>query len=150
MARTPAARVVGGLFRTRNYVWDNDHRVVAKYGLSWTQFLVLMYLRGSTPSLTLSPTQLYEATQSSSGGMTKMLHGLSADGYVDRIANPEDRRSSLVRLTNSGAEMAEKIVEKLIDTNTEMFGNILSDEECETLSELLRKLSAGLQAQSDD
>jgi hypothetical protein len=39
---TPAARVVGGLFRSRNFVWDNDHRIVATYGVTWTQFLTLM------------------------------------------------------------------------------------------------------------
>ncbi|MEM7270970.1 MAG: MarR family transcriptional regulator [Pseudomonadota bacterium] len=147
--RTPAARVVGGLFRSRNYVWDNDHRIVAEYGLSWTQFLVLMYLRGRAPHHVMSPTQLYEATQASSGGMTKALHALVAAGHIERTANPEDRRSRLVKLRPSGAQMAEVIVERLIDTNTEMFGDILSMEECETLAVLLAKLSAGLQERGD-
>ena len=141
----PAARIVGGLFRSRNYVWDNDHRVVAAHGLTWTQFLTLSALRSAVPDHTLSPTQLYEATQASSGGITKMLHALSAAGYVERIDNPEDKRSTLVRITVSGAELVERVVEELIQVNTDLFGSILSEDECQQLAGLLRKLSTGLQ-----
>ena len=142
---TPAARVVGGLFRSRNYVWDNDHRIVASYGVTWTQFLTLMALRSAGPDFVLSPTKLYDATQASSGGMTKMLHGLADKDYIRRVPNPEDKRSKLVQLTDTGADLAEEIVDRLIATNTELFGSILSDEECTTLAGLLQKLSKGLQ-----
>ena len=142
---TPTTRIVGGLFRSRNYVWDNDHRIVADYGLTWTQFVTLTALRSTEPDFTLSPTQLYDAAQASSGGITKMVHGLSDAGLVERIPNPEDKRSRLVRLTPKGAQLAEEVVAQLIVTNTELFSGILSQDEREQLADLLGKLSTGLQ-----
>jgi DNA-binding MarR family transcriptional regulator len=142
--RPAEARIVPGLFRSRNYIWDNDHRIVEAQGITWSQMLTLVTLRG-TPDRVLSPTQLYEAAQVTSGGMTKMLHGLEQARFIMRLPNPDDKRSRLVKLTPEGAEMAEAVVDKLVATNKELIGGILSAEECETLAHLLRKLSAGLQ-----
>lgn len=138
-------RIVGGLFRSRNYVWDSDHRVVAQHGISWTQFMVLRALRFSGDTFTLSPTELYDAAQASSSGMSKMLHGLTDAGFVERIAHPEDRRSTLVRLLPEGADVVEAIIDKLIETNAELFDGILNEKEKETLAELLGRFSEGLQ-----
>lgn len=142
--RPAEARIVPGLFQSRNYIWDNDHRTVESHGVSWSQFLALSSLRSAAPDHILSPTQLYIAAQVSSGGMTKMLHGLTEAGYVERIDNPDDKRSRLVRLTPKGAALAEGIVNKLIATNTALIGGILSTREAELLADLLTKLSAGL------
>jgi len=144
--RPAEARIVPGLFRSRNYIWDNDHRIVESHGVSWSQFLALSSLRSAAPEHVLSPTQLYTAAQVTSGGMTKMMHGLTKSGYIERIDNPEDKRSRLVRLTPKGAELAEKIVEELVATNKSLIGGILTSDEAEVLAALLRKLSAGLQA----
>lgn len=142
--RPAEARIVPGLFRSRNYIWDNDHRVVESFGVSWSQFLTLSALRSAGPDFVLSPTQLYASAQVTSGGMTKMLIGLEKDGFVERLENPEDGRSRLVKLTDKGAELAEVIVTKLVETNKALIGGILTPEECEELATLLRKLSMGL------
>jgi len=144
--RPAEARIIPSLFRSRNFIWDNDHRIVESHGVSWSQFLALSALRSTEPVFTLSPTQLYTSAQVTSGGMTKMLHGLSKDGLIDRIANPEDGRSRLVRLTPRGKERTEVIVEALVEANKVLIGGILTSEEAEHLANLLRKLSQGLQA----
>ena len=144
--RPAEARVVPGLFRSRNYIWDNDHRIVESYGVSWSQFLALSTLRSSEPDFTLSPTQLYTAAQVTSGGMTKMMHGLTNAGLIERIENPEDGRSRLVRLTPKGKGLAEDIVDALIQANKALIGGILEPNETEQLATLLRKLSLGLEA----
>lgn len=138
-------RIVGGLFRSRNYVWDSDHRVVAEHGISWTQFMVLRALRFSGETFTLSPTELYDAAQASSSGMSKMLHGLTEGGYVERIAHPEDGRSTLVRLLPAGADVVEVIIDTLIETNAELFDGVLNEKDQDTLAALLGRLSEGLQ-----
>ncbi len=139
------ARIVPGLFRSRNYIWDNDHRIVESHGVSWSQFIALSALRSAVPDHVLSPTQLYTAAQVTSGGMTKMMHGLTKAGYIERLDNPADKRSQLVRLTPEGAALAETIVDELIATNKALIGGILSAEEADQLAKLLAKLSAGLQ-----
>ena len=144
--RPAEARIVPGLFRSRNYIWDNDHRIVEGHSVSWSQFLALSTLRSSEPDFTLSPTQLYTAAQVTSGGMTKMMHGLTKAGLIERIENPEDGRSRLVRLTPKGKDLAEEIVDALIQANKALIGGILEPEETEQLATLLRKLSLGLEA----
>ena len=144
--RPAEARIVPGLFRSRNYIWDNDHRIVESYGVSWSQFLALSTLRSSEPDFTQSPTQLYTAAQVTSGGMTKMMHGLTNAGLIERIENSEDGRSRLVRLTPKGKGLAEDIVDALIQANKALIGGILEPDETEQLATLLRKLSLGLEA----
>ena len=139
-------RIVAGLFRSRNYVWDSDSRVAARFGVSWTQFLVLRALRFTDADFTMTPTQLYAATQASSSGMAKMLKGLEDKGLVSRLANAEDARSRLVRLTPAGADLVEQIIDQLIETNTELFEDVLSNEDRSQLADLLERLSVALEA----
>lgn len=135
-----------GLFRSRNYIWGNDHRIVESHGVTWSQFLALSSLRSAGPYQTLSPTQLYTAAQVTSGGMTKMMYALSDAKLIERVDNPDDGRSRLVRITPKGAELAGQIVEKLIATNKGLISGILNSEEAEELARLLHKLSTGLQS----
>ncbi|MEM8540287.1 MAG: MarR family transcriptional regulator [Pseudomonadota bacterium] len=143
--RPAEARIVPSLFRSRNFIWGNDHRIVENHGVSWSQFLALSTLRSAAPNHILSPTQLFTAAQVTSGGMTKMLHGLTNAGLIERIDNRKDKRSRLVRLTPAGARLTEKIVDELVATNKRLIGGILSSDEAEHLAFLLEKLSAGLQ-----
>lgn len=138
-------RIVGGLFRSRNYVWDSDSKVAARFGVSWTQFLILRALRFSQDDFTMSPTELYAATQASSSGTAKMLKGLAEQGLVSRLANKEDARSTLVRLTSKGADIVEQIIDALVETNTELFADVLSKEDREQLADLLERLSLELE-----
>lgn len=140
-----AARIVPGLFRSRNFIWDNDHRIVEAHGLTWSQFVTLISLQSADPEFILSPTQLYSAAQVSSGGMTKMLHGLCEAGFIERIENPDDRRSRLVKLNPEGNQKAKIVSKELVATNQKLIGEILSKQECEHLAELLQKLNFGLQ-----
>ena len=138
-------RIVAGLFRSRNFVWDNDSKVAARFGVSWTQFLVLRALRFSSEDFTMTPTALYAATQASSSGMAKMLKGLTEKGLVERLANAEDARSTLVRLTPQGADMVEEIIDELVQTNTALFADVLSEEQRTQLADLLEQLSVALE-----
>ncbi|KPA22976.1 Multiple antibiotic resistance protein MarR [Shimia sp. SK013] len=140
-----AARIVPALFRSRNIIWDNDHRIVEAHGVTWSQFVTLISLQSAGPELVLSPTQLYSAVQVSSGGLTKMLTGLEKDGYVDRVPNPQDKRSRLVKLTPTGDRKARGISKELLAANQTLIGGILTDAETEQLAALLRKLLIGLQ-----
>lgn len=93
----------------------------------------------------MSPTELYAATQASSSGMAKMLKGLVEKDLVERLPNPEDARSTLVRLTPKGADLVEEIIDQLVKTNTELFADILSDEDRSKLADLLEQLSVALE-----
>jgi len=126
-------------------VWDSDSRVAERFGISWTQFLVLRALRFTNPDFTMSPTALYAATQASSSGMAKMLKGLTEKQLVERLDNPDDARSVLVRLTPNGADMVEEIIDQLVETNTALFADVLSEQDRTQLADLLERLSQALE-----
>ena len=77
--------------------------------------------------------------------MAKMLRGLTEKGFVERFPNPEDARSTLVRLTETGADLVEEIIDQLVATNTELFADILSETDRIKLAELLGRLSNSLE-----
>ena len=79
-----------------------------------------------------------------------MMHGLTKAGYIERVDNPDDKRSRLVKLTQSGAALAETIVSELIATNKALIGGILSPDETELLADLLAKLSEGLSTRTSE
>ena len=63
----------------------------------------------------------------------------------ERIENPNDKRSRLVRLLPDGDRVARKISAELLATNQRLIGDILTEDESELLAELLMKLRAGLE-----
>ena len=77
--------------------------------------------------------------------MAKMLKGLAEKDLVERLPNPEDARSTLVRLTPKGADLVEEIIDQLVKTNTELFADILSEEDRSKLADLLERLSVALE-----
>ena len=71
-------------------------------------FDVLATLRRSGAPYTLTPTELFSSLMVTSGTMTTRLKNLENQGLIDRLPNPDDARSMLVRLTDKGKELIEK------------------------------------------
>ena len=80
------------------------------HDLTNSEIDVLGTLHASEADHTLSPTQLYQQLLFSSGGMTKVLARLEAKGAIERVENPGDRRSKLVRLTDDGKCILENAI----------------------------------------
>ena len=78
--------------------------------------------------------------------MAKMLRGLTEKGLVERLSNPDDARSTLVRLTVKGADLVEEIIDQLVVTNTELFEDVLPENDRAILADLLERLSGSLEA----
>jgi DNA-binding MarR family transcriptional regulator len=77
----------------------------AGHGAVWFsrgEFDVLATLRRAGEPYCLSPTQLYKALLITSGAMTNRLSHLEQQGLIRRIADPKDKRSTLVSLTSTG------------------------------------------------
>lgn len=113
------------------------------HGLQLGEFDVLATLRRSGAPYSLGPTQLFEALMISSGGMTNRLDRLEKSGLIVRAPNPEDRRGTLVSLTEKGRELIDRLVPLHVENEARILST-LSREEQETLSELLGKLLEGL------
>lgn len=137
-------RIVLMLFRSRNQIWEQDHKIVHEFGLTWAQFGTLAALRQTQPHR-MTPTQLYDAVQVTSGGLTKILYGLEELGYIIRVDNPIDRRSKFAQLTDQGRGLIEKIANQLFRANNGLFNQTLSEQEQEQFAVLLEKICVGLE-----
>lgn len=91
----------------------------------------------------LSPTELYDATVFSSGGMTKVLKKLEERKYISRTPSLEDKRSLLVCLTPLGKELVEDSLGQIASLKEKLF-DVLSNQEKEDLKTILSKVTYSL------
>lgn len=73
-------------------------------GLTFVEYSVLRVLMDGRLSL----SRLAEAAVRTTGGMTKIVDRLERRGFVERVADPADRRGVLVGLTDDGRELSKK------------------------------------------
>ncbi|MDD2652777.1 MAG: MarR family transcriptional regulator [Sulfurimonas sp.] len=97
--------------------------------------LASLYTHGKV----LSPTQLYDLTIFSSGGMTKVLKRLQERGLVYRKEDENDKRCMLVCLTQSGEELVLKSLNEISKECSKYF-ETFTQEERELFSTLLKKV----------
>jgi DNA-binding MarR family transcriptional regulator len=139
-AVTPTVEVCLRVYRLSDLVRARAQRLTSRHGLSLTEIDVLAALRRAPPPQELSPTELYSAVLISSGGLTKVLHGLEKRGLIARVADEVDRRSRPVRLTPAGRVLAERTVAAVQAAEEKFFGMALSTAEMARLTALLRKV----------
>lgn len=136
---TSPVAVVARLGRAAAYVSAGVDEHLEPFGLSRAGWDVLASLRRAGPPHRLSPTQLYVALMRTSGAMTHRLHRLEREGLVKRVPDPADARGMLVELTRKGRALVDRIAPLHLDNERALLES-LSDEEQETLAQLLRKL----------
>jgi len=111
-------------------------RSIAGLGLCWSDFGVLEALLHKGP---LAVKVLGEKVLLTSGSMTAAIDRLERRGWVERGADPGDRRSRIVRLTAEGRKTIETLfAEHERDMEQAVAG--LKDSERTTLIDLLRTL----------
>ena len=72
-----------------------------RMSLEASELAALEHLQAAGP---MTQKRLGERLSISPGAVTAMIDRLESRGYVERIPNPEDRRSTLVLITKAGVE----------------------------------------------
>ncbi|MGQ4878691.1 MarR family winged helix-turn-helix transcriptional regulator [Billgrantia sp. LNSP4103-1] len=139
--------VVGYMKTTHVLAQERLQSFFKEHGLQLGEFDVLATLRRSGAPYRLGPTQLFETLMVSSGGMTSRLDRLERAGLIVRSPNPEDRRGTLVSLTEKGLALMNRVVPLHVENEARMLA-ALSREEQQALGELLSKLLDGLADQA--
>jgi DNA-binding MarR family transcriptional regulator len=102
---------------------------------------VLLALRRSGEPYALRPTELFRSLLVTSGAMTKRMSRLEKDRYVERKADPNDRRSELVSLTKKGFNLAEKaLIEISQGLRVVIEDSGLSRKDIQMMDEFMRRL----------
>ena len=131
--------------RVDAYVWlvrsaEHLHSLVSRglltYGLTPSQYSTLKVLaqRGSMMQRDIAGYLL-----KTGGNITMVVDNLERMELVFRTKSAEDRRQTIVELTTKGRELFEEIYPGHIADIEEVMDE-LSDEECELLSKLLRRV----------
>ncbi|SEK01155.1 MarR family winged helix-turn-helix transcriptional regulator [Achromobacter sp. NFACC18-2] len=123
--------------------------LAAQFELHQGEFDVIATLRRSGHPYAMTPTELHEGLMLSSGAMTSRLDRLERKGLIERVPSPNDRRSTLVRLTPAGLALIDKVL-PLHVANEQQALSSLTQKEQGQLDALLAKLIVGLAAKPAD
>jgi DNA-binding MarR family transcriptional regulator len=139
-----AAEAMATLIRVGNVLSDEIERaMLASFDAPETVLNSLAVIEGAGEPLT--PSQISERTLKSSATMTNTLDLLERRGWVQRVPNPEDRRSVLVQITDEGKAIANRLLPGIRKMEAVVFAN-LSPAERAALVKLLGKVVSQLAA----
>jgi len=140
-----ALALLARLFRTAQLADAALAQQLAGHELDRGWFDVLAALRRAGSPYALNPTQLMRTMMLSSGGMTKRLDRLAEAGLIERVADPSDRRGTLVKLTRRGKTTIDRLLPVHL-SNEEQLLAPLSPKQQRTLDDILRALLANLES----
>jgi DNA-binding MarR family transcriptional regulator len=98
-------------------------------------FMRALYDRDPTP-----PSVLADRMGMTKGAISKLADRLLAKGLIERTESPRDKRAHSLSLTREG-QAKIPILASLADENDAEFFGVLTEDEHETLGQLLRALA---------
>src|SRR4051794_15455073 len=111
------------------------------HDLTLSDYEVLLRLSHSEHQM-MRRVDLADSVLLTASGITRLLDGLERAGFVEKASCPSDARVSYAKLTDAGAaKFAEARATHLVGVDA-LFNSRYSDEELETLGELLSRLPA--------
>lgn len=138
-----AMAVVGRLLSIGRQLEARANAALRPLGLHYTDLDVLATLRRGGRPYRRTPTELRDSVLITSGAMTACLDRLERNGLIERIADPNDRRSSAAALTGEGRKLIDKAIAVRFGEAADALSG-LSAAECARLAALLKKLGRTL------
>jgi DNA-binding MarR family transcriptional regulator len=135
--------VVGRLQRASRLLDKAIADRFADHGLQLWEFDLLATLLRSGAPYELTAGRLGELSMVTSGAITNRVDRLVQRGLVDRRTDPDNRRSVLISLTESGNEAVRGALVDHVDNEKQLLA-VLGPRERTQLAGLLRTLLVGL------
>ncbi|WP_320035815.1 MarR family transcriptional regulator [Halarcobacter sp.] len=122
--------------KTYNKFFTQELKYFSEHELTFNQFKVLevLYHRGD-----LSIGSITKLTLSTPGNITVVVKNLKRDGWITSVVNPEDKRASILSITQKGKDKMKAIFPQHAQNIFDYMG-VLEEDELETLYNLLRKV----------
>ncbi|MBZ0165232.1 MAG: MarR family transcriptional regulator, partial [Candidatus Omnitrophica bacterium] len=99
------------------------------YDLSMGKWNILIAIKHHGGDTGIRQVEISEHLIVTPSNMTKMLDKLQADGLVQRVALPGDRRVNLVRITRKGSQLLDRIWEPYVQQLTSAVGSLNRDQQ---------------------
>ena len=114
-----------------------------EHGLSMTAYEAL-YMLARADERQLKRVELAERLVLTPSGVTRLLEGLEAEGFVEKVACETDLRVSYARLTETGREKLDQASCGHTGSIRTLFEEHLDADEIAQLAELLGRLPGAL------
>lgn len=115
-------------------VYDDIKR---DFGLIRAEYLLLLCL-AHIPGLTAQ--DVARMTRRPRNSISRSVHRMLDEGYLDRVPDPQDGRQARLNITPEGRALHEKIAAHIIRREAEIL-DILDDGERQNLRNVLQKLA---------
>lgn len=140
------ATFVDDLVQVETILWNRiDRHLREATGLGFGAISVLTVIDATERCRVQDITATMDMT---TGGVSQALDRLNGRGWTVRAPNPEDRRSSLVDLTEEGARILITAQHEVQAFLREELGNLMSPEDLAVYAETTRKLRRALGSSS--
>lgn len=107
-----------------------------QHGLSTSRFNMMMVIKHQSKEEGISQVDIGKRLVVTASNMTKQLDKLIAEGFVERFAQQGDRRVNLIKITQKGSELLDKIWPDYYETISGIADKIPVQDR-ETLSRIL-------------
>ena len=84
-----------------------DAELISEHGITTRDYEVLLYL-AQADGHRLPMSALAESTMLTRSGITRLVDGLVAGGFIERVSCPKDARVSYAQLTDDGLRQASR------------------------------------------
>lgn len=146
MSRAVVVPVIRELVRCYQAFQHVSDAHIRRTGLTAPQFDIIVTL-GNTPGMTFK--ELGSRTLITKGTLTGVVDRLESRGLVERMASPDDGRSTLVRLTGAGDRVFHEVFEPHLAFLAPAFES-LPDCGRKELEKRLRQLREALEKRGDE
>ena len=113
---------------------------LAPYDLTSTQFKILKYLYDHENVIGMDIQNAYSMTNPT---VTGILQNMENGGWIERVSNPNDSRSKIIKLTKKSLDKKDDLY-NLGDNLEKEFTKDLTKEEYKELLNLLNKMMEGI------
>ena len=111
--------------------------VKKEFGFIQAEYLLLLCL-AHIPMLTAQDVSTM--TRRPRNSISRAVHRLLKDGYLNRVPDPDDGRQAKLSITESGRAIQNKISKVILQRESELL-QILNETEREDFQKILRKLA---------
>jgi len=124
------------IVKTYNRFATQEIKYFSEHNLTFIQFKVLevLYHRGD-----LSIGAITKFTMSTPGNITVVVKNLKRDGWITAVPNPEDKRASILSISQKGKDKMKSLFPHHAK-NIHEYMDVLDEDELDTLYGLLRKV----------
>lgn len=116
------------LIHTIGLLWGQINsrldEILAEYKLNISKYNILMIIKHIGGSDGIQQNEISKRLLVTASNITKLLDKLEKDGLITRNASKNDRRVKLIRITDYGSSLLDKIWPIYINTNRELLAKI--------------------------